>query len=71
MSKKRRTFSNELKFTIIWIPSTVRGIFWFAYVIVDVWSCEIVGWTIHTEESELHGVGSQIILAAPVMNLSH
>lgn len=32
----------------------VRGIFWYAYVIVDVWSREIVGWAIHPEESEEH-----------------
>ena len=39
---------------ITWIPSMVRGIFWYAYVIVDVWSREIVGWAIHPEESEEH-----------------
>lgn len=39
---------------ITWIPSLVRGIFWYAYVIVDVWSREIVGWSIHHEEHERH-----------------
>lgn len=39
---------------ITWIPSTVRGLFWYAYVVVDVWSREIVGWSIHSEESEEH-----------------
>lgn len=39
---------------ITWIPSMVRGIFWYAYVVVDVWSREIVGWAIHHEESEEH-----------------
>ena len=37
---------------ITWIPSQVNGLFWYAYVVIDVWSREIVGWTIHDSESE-------------------
>ena len=32
----------------------VRGIFWYAYVVVDVWSREIAGWSIQEQESEAH-----------------
>lgn len=39
---------------ITWIPSRVNGLFWYAYVVIDVWSREIVGWTIHENESEAH-----------------
>ena len=39
---------------ITWLPSTVRGLFWYCYVVIDVWSREIVGWAIHEEESEAH-----------------
>ncbi|MEW8188711.1 MAG: IS3 family transposase [Candidatus Thiodiazotropha endolucinida] len=37
---------------ITWMPSQVNGLFWYAYVVIDVWSREIVGWTIHDSESE-------------------
>ncbi len=39
---------------ITWIPSKVNGLFWYAYVVIDVWSREIVGWSIHENESETH-----------------
>ena len=37
---------------ITWMPTTVRGIFLYCYAIIDVWSREIVGWTVHESESE-------------------
>jgi len=36
---------------ITWLPTNVRGLFLFAYMIIDVWSRKIVGWEIHTRES--------------------
>ncbi|WP_181015333.1 integrase core domain-containing protein, partial [Alkalispirochaeta sphaeroplastigenens] len=36
------------------LPSCVSGIFWYCYAVIDVWSREIVGWTIQTSESEEH-----------------
>lgn len=36
---------------ITWLPTCVRGLFLFAYMIIDVWSRKVVGWEIHTEES--------------------
>ena len=39
---------------ITWVPSMVRGIFWYCYAIIDIWNREIVGWAIHDEESEHH-----------------
>jgi len=39
---------------ITYLPTFVNGIFLYAYVLMDVWSRKIVGWEIHTEESESH-----------------
>lgn len=57
----RRSKPPELKATgpdqvyswdITYLPTHVRGIFLYAYVLMDVWSRKIVGWEIHAEESE-------------------
>jgi putative transposase len=37
---------------ITYLKSNVRGIYFYAYMIIDIWSREIVGWEIHNEESE-------------------
>jgi putative transposase len=39
---------------ITYLPTLINGIFLYAYVLMDVWSRKIVGWEIHTEESESH-----------------
>ena len=39
---------------ITYLPTQVRGMFFFAYVIIDLWTREIVGWAIHTSEDEEH-----------------
>ena len=39
---------------ITFLPTRVNGIFLYAYLLMDVWSRKIVGWEIHTEESEAH-----------------
>lgn len=59
----RRAKPPELKATgpnqvwswdITYLPTRVNGIFMYAYVLIDVWSRKIVGWEIHSEESEAH-----------------
>lgn len=60
---QRRSKPRELKATgpnqvwtwdITYLPTLVNGIFLYAYVLMDVWSRKIVGWEVHTEESEAH-----------------
>jgi len=42
---------------ITYLKSSVRGKFYYLYLVVDVWSRMIVGWSVHEEESsELAGV---------------
>jgi len=36
---------------ITYLPSAVRGMFFYLYMIVDVWSRKIVDWEVHTHES--------------------
>jgi len=36
---------------ITYLPSPVRGVFYFRYLILDVWSRKIVGWDVHGVES--------------------
>ena len=36
---------------ISYIPSRVRGQFWYLYLILDIYSRKIVGWEIHSQES--------------------
>ena len=37
---------------ITYLRSSVRGIFYFLYLVVDVYSRKIVGWSLHAEESQ-------------------
>ncbi len=39
---------------ITYIRSTIRGIFFYLYLILDVWSRKIVGFSVETEESDEH-----------------
>ena len=39
---------------ITYLLSTVRGVFFYLYLIVDIWSRRIMGWAVHTEESQEH-----------------
>ena len=41
---------------ITYLKTGVSGIFLYAYLIVDVWSRKIVGWSVEAEESEEHAV---------------
>jgi len=36
---------------ITYLPTDVKGLFYYLYMIVDIWSRKIVGWSIHKEES--------------------
>ena len=42
---------------ITYLKSPVRGSFFYLYLMVDVWSRKIVGWTVHEEESAEHATG--------------
>ena len=39
---------------ITYLRSTIRGKFYYLYMVVDVWSRMIVGWEVHEEESAEH-----------------
>ena len=39
---------------ITYLRSPIRGQFYYLYLITDVWSRKITGWTVHTEESAEH-----------------
>ena len=44
---------------ITWLKTDIRGIFYYAYVITDIYDRAIVGWEIHDrEESELARITS-------------
>jgi transposase InsO family protein len=36
---------------ITWLPSTIRGEFYYLYLVMDVWSRRIVGWSVELSES--------------------
>ena len=38
---------------ITWIPSSIRGIFYFSYTIIDIWDRSIVKWAIHDREDDI------------------
>jgi transposase InsO family protein len=40
---------------ISYLPSRVRGQFFYLYMVLDIWSRKIVGWAVHENESAAHG----------------
>jgi len=48
---------------ITYLRTTVKGIFLYAYVILDVWDRRIVGWAVHEEESDKHAANLMLRLA--------
>lgn len=44
---------------ITWLPSDVRGRFFFLYLIMDLFSRKVVGWEVHEQESAVHS--SQLV----------
>ena len=47
---------------ITYLLSTVCGVFFYLYLIVDIWSRRIMGWAVHTKESQEHA--AKLISAA-------
>lgn len=48
----RATGPNQVwSWDITWLPTLVRGHFLYLYLIVDVWSRRVVGWTVEERES--------------------
>ena len=39
---------------ITWLAAAIRGLFFYAYVIIDIFDRSIVGWAVHEEESDVH-----------------
>jgi putative transposase len=39
---------------ITYLPGPVRGMFYYLYLILDLYSRKIVGWEVHTEENSTH-----------------
>jgi transposase InsO family protein len=39
---------------ITYLPTVVRGIFLYLYLVIDIWSRKIMGWAVHPEESMAH-----------------
>jgi transposase InsO family protein len=39
---------------ITYLRAAIRGEFFYLYLILDIWSRKIVGWSVHTEESSDH-----------------
>ncbi|MEM5948981.1 IS3 family transposase [Spirochaetia bacterium 38H-sp] len=37
---------------ITWLKSSIMGMYFYAYVVIDVWSRKIVGWEINVKESD-------------------
>jgi putative transposase len=51
--EKKATGPNQVWcWDITWLKTEVRGIFFFAYVIIDIWDRSIVKWSIHDREDE-------------------
>lgn len=51
-STHRATGPNQVwSWDITWLPTVVRGRFLYLYLVMDVWSRRIVGWTAATRES--------------------
>jgi transposase InsO family protein len=50
------TGPNEVwSWDITWLPAAPRGTFYYLYLVEDIWSRKIVGWSVETEESMEHG----------------
>jgi transposase InsO family protein len=59
----RATGPNQVwSWDITYLLSMVRGVFFYLYLIEDIWSRRIMGWAVHTEESQEHA--ASLIAAA-------
>ena len=51
----KATGANQLwSWDITYLPSQVRGMYFYLYLIMDVYSRKIVGWSIHDEQNAAH-----------------
>lgn len=51
----RATGPNQVwSWDITYLLSPVLGVFFYLYLIVDIWSRRIMGWAVHTTESQAH-----------------
>ena len=39
---------------ITYLKSPVRGVFWYLYLMMDIWSRRIMGWAVHPTQDERH-----------------
>ena len=39
---------------ITYLKSPVRGVFWYLYLIMDIWSRRIMGWAVHRTQRDAH-----------------
>jgi putative transposase len=39
---------------ITWLPRNIGGLFYYAYIVIDLYDRSIVGWSVHDTESEIH-----------------
>ena len=39
---------------ITYLQSPVRGVFWYLYLMMDIWSRRIMGWAVHPTQSDAH-----------------
>ena len=54
-AEKIATGPNQVwSWDITYLRTPVRGLFYYLYMVVDVWSRKIVGWEIHPEENSEH-----------------
>ncbi len=55
------TGPNQLwSWDITYLKSTVRGRFFYLYLMIDVWSRKVIGWAVHERESAEHA--SELVL---------
>ena len=51
--QKTATGSNQVwTWDITWLPTAVKGLFFYLYTIIDIWDKSIVGWAVHEAESD-------------------
>lgn len=39
---------------ITYLQSPVRGLFWYLYLVMDIWSRRIMGWAVHPTQCDAH-----------------
>ena len=39
---------------ITYLKTPVRGVFWYLYLMMDIWSRRIMGWAVHPTQDEIH-----------------